>query len=92
MPRVYPKDSYEKKNERRSFQIFFPLLNPDCWKLLGSDYNDHGVDHAFECIDGEYKGYRILAQVKSRSNPIIRNGKNHDYPGTVILSFGTDIS
>ena len=76
MPKVYPKDTYEKRNERKTFQIFLPLLNPDCWEHLGSDHNDHGVDHAFEYIEkGEYRGYRILSQLKSRTNPEVRDGK-----------------
>ncbi len=76
MPKVYPKDTYEKRNERKSFQIFLPLLNPDCWEHLGSDHNDHGVDHAFEYIEeGEYRGYRILSQLKSRTNPEVRDDK-----------------
>ena len=76
MPKVYPKDTYEKQNERKSFQLFFPLLDAYCWEYIGSDHNDHGVDYTFEYIENkEYRGYRILAQLKGRTNPDVRNGK-----------------
>ena len=72
MAKVYPKDTYQKKNERRSFKILFSLIDPDSWEYLGHDNNDHGVDHSFELIEDEkYKGYRILSQVKSRTIPSI---------------------
>ena len=83
MPRVYPQDTPQKRNERKSFKIFLPLLDSDYWEHLGSDNNDHGVDHSFEYIEnGEYKGYRILCQLKSRTKPEI-NKKNQiifDFP------------
>lgn len=73
MARVYPKDSEEKLKERESFQIFFSLLDMKTWEYLGSDHNDHGVDYTFEYIeDSEYKGFRILAQLKSRTAPIFQ--------------------
>jgi len=74
MSRTYPKDTPEKSKERESFSIFFPMLDSDCWEQEGQDSNDHGVDHTFEYIeDGEYKGYRILAQVKGRTEPEIKD-------------------
>lgn len=69
MPKVYPKDTLQKRNERKSFQVFLPLLNSECWEHLGSDHN-----YTFEYIEGEeYKGYRVLCQLKGRTNPEIRN-------------------
>lgn len=74
MPKVYPQDTPQKRNERRSFQLFLSILNTDCWEHLGSDHNDHGVDYSFEYIEEEqYKGYRVLCQLKSRTNPVIKN-------------------
>lgn len=82
MPNVYPQDTYERRQERKSFQILFPLMAAEFWDYLGSDRNDHGVDHAFELIENElFKGYRILSQVKSRTAPEMR--KDHyvlDFP------------
>ena len=72
---IYPKDTDEKRKERKSFQLFYSLVNTDFWVYSGSDQNDHGVDYTFEFVeDEEYRGYRILAQIKSRSNPEIKNG------------------
>lgn len=75
MPKIYPQDTPQKRNERKSFNILFPLIDPECWEYLGPDTNDHGVDHSFELIEeNNYKGYRILSQVKSRTSPEIKNG------------------
>jgi hypothetical protein len=72
----YPQDSEEFKKERKSFQILFYKLNTDVWQSNGSDNFDHGVDYSFEYIeDDEYKGYRILSQIKSTEH-IIDQGEN----------------
>ena len=74
MARVFPKDTEEKLKERESFQIFFSLLDMKKWEYLGSDHNDHGVDYSFEYIeDGEYKGFRMLTQLKSSAKAKIQN-------------------
>ena len=82
MARVYPKDTEEKLKERESFQIFFSLLDMKSWEYLGSDHNDHGVDYSFEYIeDGEYKGFRILSQLKSSTKIELRdNDIVFDFP------------
>lgn len=72
---AFPKDSPGRRAETRSFQILFPKFNADRWDFLGRDHHDHGVDYTFEYIeDGEYKGHRILAQIKGRSS--LKDGKN----------------
>lgn len=74
--REYPQDSEQKKKERRSFNLMIPLFDPDCWDFIGSDKNDHGVDYTYELIEeGKFKGYRVLIQVKSRTDPEIRDDK-----------------
>ena len=76
MARVYPKDTEEKLKERESFQIFFSLLDVMKWEYLGSDHNDHGVDYSFEYIeDGEYKGFRLLSQLKSSKKIEVRGNE-----------------
>lgn len=63
---VYPQDTDEFKKERRSYQLLFYKLNADVWAPNGSDNTDYGMDYGFEYIeDQEYKGYRILSQIKS---------------------------
>lgn len=70
----YPKDNENKIKERKSFQILFSKFNTNFWEFNGRDLNDHGMDYEFEFIeDGEYRGYRILSQVKSsESDEIIK--------------------
>ena len=76
MSKVYPQDTSQKRSERKSFKIFVSHLDSNCWDLLGSDRNDHGVDYSYEYIeDGEYKGYRILCQLKGRTSPEIKENK-----------------
>lgn len=77
MPRRYPQDTIEKLKERESFQIFFSLIDVKTWEYIGSDHNDHGVDYSFEYIEEkQYKGYRILAQLKSSNQDLkINNNK-----------------
>ena len=68
MPRVFPQDSPGRRAETRSFQILFPKFNSDHWDFIGRDYHDHGVDYTFEYIENyEYRGYRLLSQVKGSS-------------------------
>lgn len=76
MPMQYPKDTPEKKKERRSVQIFRSALNTDCWEEIGFDHYDHGIDYTYEFIeDGSvYKGNRILCQIKGTSKTERKNG------------------
>lgn len=73
---VFPKDSPGRRAETRSFQILLPKFNADRWDFLGQDHHDHGVDYTFEHIDnGEYKGHRILAQIKGSSSLKYKNNE-----------------
>lgn len=70
---TYALDSEESKKERKSFQILFSKLDLEHWTWNGKDTFDHGV--AFENIENyEYKGYRIISQVKFRSKLEIKDG------------------
>ena len=76
LARVYGQDTEENRKERRSYQVLFGLMNTDIWSFLGRDNHDHGVDYSFEFIEnGEFKGYRILAQIKGSKVPKIRNSQ-----------------
>ena len=76
MARVYGQDTEENRKERRSYQVLFGLMNTDIWSFLGRDNHDHGVDYSFEFIEnGEFKGYRILAQIKGSKATNIRNSQ-----------------
>lgn len=73
MARIYPQDTHQMRSERKSFKALMSLIDTECWCYLGQDNFDHGVDHKFELIEeGQYKGYRILSQVKSRNDPEVR--------------------
>lgn len=70
----YPKDNDNKVKERKSFQILLPKFDANFWEFNGRDLNDHGMDYEFEFIEnGEYRGYRILSQIKSsESDEVIK--------------------
>lgn len=79
----YPKDTPEKKKERRSAQIFRAALDTDYWEENGYDHNDHGVDYIYELIDDEsvYTGNRILCQIKGETKTDRKDGfLNFDFP------------
>lgn len=72
--RLYPKDTLQNREERRSYQILNGLLDTCVWDFKGKENHDHGVDYMYEYIEnGEYKGYRILAQIKGRRNIEIKD-------------------
>ena len=69
MPFSYPQDTDDFRKERKSYQILFYKLNTDVWSHNGPDSTDHGMDYGFEYIeDSQYKGFRILSQIKSTSH------------------------
>ena len=82
MPLTYAIDSEEAKKERKSFQILFSKLDAEHWVWNSKDTFDHGVDYGFEYIENnEYKGYRIISQIKSSSKLVIKNGSiPFDFP------------
>ena len=82
MARVYPKDSPQNQAERKSYQILNNLLNTEVWDFRGKENHDHGVDYAYEYIeDGEFRGYRMLAQIKGSRNLHIKDNKiTFDFP------------
>lgn len=74
MARVFPKDTSQNREERKSYQVLLGLLDTDIWDFKGKENHDHGVDYAFEYIeDGEFKGYRILAQIKGSKKRALRD-------------------
>lgn len=76
MARKYPKDTPENKKERKSYQILLGLFDTDIWDFKGKENHDHGVDYSFEFIENsEYRGYRILAQIKGRSKYSVRGSE-----------------
>ena len=63
---LLPQDDENMAKERKSFQILFSKFNAEHWDFNGRDNSDHGMDYEFEYIeDGEYRGFRMLTQVKS---------------------------
>lgn len=79
----YSKDTPEKKEERRSVQIFQSAVNTDCWEEIGCDHYDHGVDYTYEYIENGsvYKGNRILCQIKGTSKADRKDDYiNFDFP------------
>ncbi|MBQ8962004.1 MAG: DUF4365 domain-containing protein [Ruminococcus sp.] len=82
MARVFGQDTEENRKERKSYQVLFGLMNTDIWSFLGRDNHDHGVDYSFEYIEnGEFRGYRILAQIKgSKVTKISNNEVVFDLP------------
>ena len=82
----YPQDTEEFKKERKSYQLLFYRLNADVWAPNGSDNTDHGMDYGFEYIEnGNYKGYRILSQIKSTEH-IIKSKKSVSFDLKVITA------
>lgn len=75
MPFTFGIDTPESKKERKSFQILFSKLDTEHWVCNSKDTFDHGVDYGFEFIENsEFKGYRIISQIKSSSKLIVKNG------------------
>lgn len=69
----YPQDTEQLRKERQSYQDIFAKLNMDVWAPNGSDKTDHGMDFGLEYIeDGEYRGYRVLSQIKSTEHLVVK--------------------